>query len=145
MVVNPVLQARWEAVAQTVIAHAATLGVTLTKNDVERIPAAKIAVLSDVPLEASDSYQRELEQLPQFAVAKERQEVAERLATNDQTELDKMNAMRPSERMAYYRNLPQVEGGNNVDHMDQATRERILDSIDSPSARLAQARKWGMA
>lgn len=104
------MQARWEAVAQTVIAHAATLGVTLTKNDVERIPAAKIAVLSDVPLEASDSYQRELEQLPQFAAAKERQEVAERLAANDKTELDKMHDMRPSDRMAYYRSLPAIEG-----------------------------------
>ena len=42
---SPTLQARWDAVSASVIAHAKAEGAVITKNGVERLSSAKLAVL----------------------------------------------------------------------------------------------------
>ena len=139
---SPVLQARWDAVSASIIAHAEAEGAFLTKNDVERLPSAKLAVLDGSPLEGNEHYHRELANLPAMIQQRERATKAEALARGDKAAQGELQRMTPAERMTYARanglNEPSATGPKTAD--DEAAQMRLILELN-PRSRLSAWRR----
>jgi hypothetical protein len=139
---SPVLQARWDAVSASVIAHAKAEGAVLTKNDVERLPSAKLAVLDGSPLEGNEHYHRELANLPAVIQQRERAAKAEALARGDKAAQEQLQRMTPAERMTYARanglDKPNATGQQTAE--DVAAQMRLILSLN-PVERLSAWRR----
>lgn len=143
---NAALQARWDAVAESVIAHAASIGVTLSKTDVERIPSAKLAVLTGQPLEG-EMYAAELRQLPAYAKAMDDKAQADAIKRGESEALSHLERLSPAERITFARQhgLDRPVGIIEPSAQDMAAKVRVLDGIKNPAAKIAMARRLGVA
>jgi len=140
------LKARWEAVSDKIIADATKLlGVTLSREDVVALPAARLAVLTDDPL--SESYLSEVKNLESIQEQMRQKELREALERGEDEAIEELNRLPRFQRMARARDLG-MTGAEPVTPpssvADEATLLRRLLTL-SPAERLAKARAWGLA
>lgn len=139
-------KARWDAVSDKIITEARSLlGVELTRDDVVRLPSARLAVLTDDSL--STRWLDEARALDAVKEAMRQKELRDAIQQGEEAALATL-PRNPAQRMARARELGLT--GETTSRRtpssvaDEATMIRRLLSMP-PSRRLAKAREWGLA
>lgn len=140
------LKARWEAVSDKIVSDAShLLGVQLSREDVVALPSARIATLTDEPLQ--ESYLSEVKQLEGVQEQVRQKELKAALERGEEEAHAELNRLPRFQRMARARELGMTgaeptPAPSSV--ADEATLMRRLLTL-SPAERLAKARAWGLA
>jgi len=139
------LKARWEAVSDKIVSDASRLlGVQLSREDVVALPSARIATLTDEPLQ--ESYLSEVKQLEGVQEQVRQKELKEALERGEEEAHAELARLPRYQRMARWRDMGAQDATTKPDPSsvaDEATLLRRLLSL-SPAERMAKAREWGI-
>tara|TARA_R110002110_G_scaffold21167_23_gene84518 strand:+ start:503 stop:1000 length:498 start_codon:yes stop_codon:yes gene_type:complete len=140
------VQARFDAGTQTILAHAASMGVELSETDVEHMAALRIYALGGDSLTDNAMYEREILSIPAIAAQKRKDAMAEEILAGRGAAHDELMRMSPAERMTFARSQNLMGGGGKQERVTADTNEERLAILLAmpPAARIAQARAWGM-
>lgn len=145
---DPVLTERHTAICQMVINAAREAhGVELTPSDVSSLPSVRLAVIGQEGLGDSGFLEREIAMLPATQAAIKERELAGKVKAGDDAAHAELAKLSPSARIAWARKHGIADGkpqdAESID--DEATKHRMVMAVENRSARLALARKFGIA
>lgn len=143
---SPILRERWIQVTDKRIADAASVGVTIDREDCLRVDAIRAETISGDSEVGQAWLDQAQEVIPQFKESAERARLAEALAKKDADAMAAVAKMSPTERMKFARAIP-GQPEQRPKELTSEEREAALREISTlrGSARLAAARKAGLA
>lgn len=140
---SEVTKLKWTAICDKIVSSAAAeLGVQIDRSDVVRLPAARIAALSDTEL---GDFMVEVRRLPAVQKALEAQELRKALEAGSQEALASLPSD-PARRMTAARALGLGQKTEEKPKLTAAQERELIKKISTlpPALRAARAREWGL-
>lgn len=136
-------RARFDAVCGIITTHAAELGFKLGRSDIEAMPSARLAALTDTEL-SGEIYERELRALPQYKAAMKEKELAEKVKAGGDEAAQELASMSPARRMSHARRNGLTGESSPEDSEAIKEAKRAIMMTLQGAARIAYGRANGL-